>query len=196
MERNSPLNLLSELNEIGGRHEIGRVDMVESRLVGMKSRGLQNSWWDHPLHGCTQTRFTNTWSWNHSSKRLLPQVCRAGGPLRESMDAFMEKIPATTTGSVSLKLYKGSVTVTRRESPHSLYRQDISSFERGQIYDETDATGFSRLYGLPMRVRSMLESWDGLFSRLIHASYVSGLWSRLITVLGWFCILLLPFLSY
>ncbi|GFZ07885.1 arginosuccinate synthase family [Actinidia rufa] len=86
------------------------------------------------------------------------QVCRAGDPLRESMDAFIEKIPATTTGSVSLKLYKGSVTVTRRESPYNLYRQDISSFERGQIYDETDATGFSRLCVLPMRVRSMLES--------------------------------------
>ncbi|KAB1217334.1 Argininosuccinate synthase, chloroplastic [Morella rubra] len=69
----------------------------------------------------------------------------------------MEKITETTTGSVTLKLYKGSVTVTGRKSPHSLYRQDISSFENSLIYDQADAAGFIRLYGLPMRVRSMLK---------------------------------------
>ncbi|CAJ1943648.1 unnamed protein product [Sphenostylis stenocarpa] len=72
------------------------------------------------------------------------------------MDAFMQKITETTTGSLTLKLYKGSITVTSRTSPFSLYRQDISSFESGQIYDQADAAGFIRLYGLPMRVRAML----------------------------------------
>ncbi|GFP92063.1 argininosuccinate synthase chloroplastic, partial [Phtheirospermum japonicum] len=117
----SPASLLLELNDIGGKHGIGRVDMVENRLVMMKSRGV---WFD---------------------------------PLRESMDAFMKEITKTTTGSVTLKLYKGSVSVVGRESPNSLYRQDISSFERGQIYDQADADGFIRLYGLPMRVRAMHE---------------------------------------
>jgi len=78
-------------------------------------------------------------------------------PLRESMDSFMEKITETTTGSVVLKLYKGSVVVTSRKSPFSLYRQDISSFESSQIYDQADAAGFIRLYGLPIRVRAMLN---------------------------------------
>ncbi|MED6176519.1 hypothetical protein PIB30_088983 [Stylosanthes scabra] len=78
-------------------------------------------------------------------------------PLRESMDAFMQKITETTIGSVTLKLYKGSATVASRKSPYSLYRQDISSFESGKIYDQADAAVFIRLYGLLMRVRAMLE---------------------------------------
>ena len=69
----------------------------------------------------------------------------------------MEKFTETTTGSVTLKLYKGSVSVASRKSPYSLYRQDISSFESSQIYDQADAAGFIRLYGLPMRVRSKLK---------------------------------------
>uniref|UniRef100_A0A2N9EL13 argininosuccinate synthase n=1 Tax=Fagus sylvatica TaxID=28930 RepID=A0A2N9EL13_FAGSY len=131
----SPASLLTELNEIGGKHGIGRIDMVENRLVGMKSRGVY------------ETPGGNN-----------PLCCRRWfDPLRESMDAFMEKITETTTGSVTLKLYKGSVSVTGRKSPYSLYRQDISSFESSQIYDQADAAGFIRLYGLPMRVRSMLK---------------------------------------
>ena len=80
-------------------------------------------------------------------------------PLRHSMDAFMEKITETTTGSVTLKLYKGSLSVASRRSPYSLYRQDISSFEEGSgIYNQADAAGFIRLYGLPIRVRAMLQN--------------------------------------
>ncbi|KAG2389679.1 Argininosuccinate synthase [Vigna angularis] len=77
--------------------------------------------------------------------------------LRESMVAFMQKMTKTRTGSVTLKLYKGFVTVTSRTSHFSFYGQDISSLESGQIYDQADAVGFIRLYGLPMRVRAMLE---------------------------------------
>ncbi|KAI4336297.1 hypothetical protein L6164_014840 [Bauhinia variegata] len=161
----SPASLLTELNDIGGKHGIGRVDMVENRLVGMKSRGVYETPGGtilfiaaRELESLTLDR--ETIQVKDSLALKYAELVYAGrwfDPLRESMDAFMEKITETTIGSVTLKLYKGSVTVTGRKSPHSLYRQDISSFESGQIYDQADAAGFIRLYGLPMRVRAMLE---------------------------------------
>ncbi|XP_042388186.1 argininosuccinate synthase, chloroplastic-like [Zingiber officinale] len=161
----SPASLLSELNKVGGQHGIGRVDMVENRLVGMKSRGVYETpggtiLWAaaRELESLTLDRETI------QMKDLLAlkyaELVYAGrwfDPLRYAMDAFMERITETTTGSVTLKLYKGSVTVTSRTSPHSLYREDISSFETGAIYNQADAAGFIRLYGLPTRVRAMLE---------------------------------------
>ncbi|GMP34087.1 hypothetical protein CsSME_00007115 [Camellia sinensis var. sinensis] len=162
----SPASLLSELNEIGGRHGIGRIDMVENRLVGMKSRGVYETPGGTILFAAaleleSLTLDRETIQVKDTLALKYAELVYAGrwfDPLRESMDAFMEKITATTTGSVTLKLYKGSVTVTGRKSPYSLYRQDISSFESGQIYDQADAAGFIRLYGLPMRVRAMLEN--------------------------------------
>lgn len=161
----SPASLLTELNEIGGRHGIGRIDMVENRLVGMKSRGVYETPGGTILFAAAReleslTLDRETIQVKDSLALKYAELVYAGrwfDPLRESMDAFMEKITETTTGSVTLKLYKGSVTVTGRKSPYSLYRQDISSFESGQIYDQADAAGFIRLYGLPMRVRAMLE---------------------------------------
>ncbi|OVA17538.1 Argininosuccinate synthase [Macleaya cordata] len=161
----SPASLLSELNEIGGKHGIGRIDMVENRLVGMKSRGVYETPGGTILFTAAReleslTLDRETIQVKDSLALKYAELVYAGkwfDPLRESMDAFMEKITETTTGSVILKLYKGSVTVTGRKSPYSLYRQDISSFESGQIYDQADAAGFIRLYGLPMRVRAMLE---------------------------------------
>ncbi|KAJ8767043.1 hypothetical protein K2173_012554 [Erythroxylum novogranatense] len=162
----SPASLLSELNEIGGRHGIGRIDMVENRLVGMKSRGVYETPGGTILFAAVReleslTLDRETMQVKDSLALKYAELVYAGrwfDPLRESMDAFMEKITATTTGSVTLKLYKGSLSVTGRTSPYSLYREDISSFESGQIYNQADAAGFIRLYGLPMRVRSMLEN--------------------------------------
>ncbi|KVH98984.1 Argininosuccinate synthase [Cynara cardunculus var. scolymus] len=161
----SPASLLSELNDIGGRHGIGRIDMVENRLVGMKSRGVYETPGGtilaaacRELESLTLDReaiqFKDTMALKYAE---LVYAGRWFDPLRESMDAFMENITKTTTGSVRLKLYKGSVIVASRKSPYSLYREDISSFESGQIYDQADAAGFIKLYGLPMRVRAMLE---------------------------------------
>ncbi|KAG5056806.1 hypothetical protein JHK82_011807 [Glycine max] len=163
--RLSPASLLAELNEIGGKHGIGRVDMVENRLVGMKSRGVYETPGGTILFAAAReleslTLDRETIQVKDSLALKYAELVYAGrwfDPLRESMDAFMQKITETTTGSVTLKLYKGSVTATSRTSPFSLYRQDISSFESGQIYDQADAAGFIRLYGLPMRVRAMLE---------------------------------------
>ncbi|XP_064953191.1 argininosuccinate synthase, chloroplastic-like isoform X2 [Musa acuminata AAA Group] len=160
----SPASLLSELNEIGGRHGIGRIDMVENRLVGMKSRGVYETPGGTILWAAARELESLTLDREAiQMKDMLAlkyaELVYAGrwfDPLRHSMDAFMEKITETTTGSVTLKLYKGSVTVASRKSPYSLYREDISSFETGSIYNQADAAGFIRLYGLPMRVRSML----------------------------------------
>ncbi|MCO5601784.1 hypothetical protein L7F22_055909 [Adiantum nelumboides] len=163
-ERLSPANLLAALNEVGGRHGIGRIDMVENRLVGMKSRGVYETPGGTIL--TTAVRELESLTLDRETMQLkdtlaikYAELVYAGrwfDPLRESLDAFMEKVSSTTTGSVILKLFKGSVNVTSRKSPFSLYREDISSFEEGSgIYNQADAAGFIRLYGLPMRVRAM-----------------------------------------
>ncbi|KAJ1686139.1 hypothetical protein LUZ63_017529 [Rhynchospora breviuscula] len=161
----SPASLLAELNTIGGKHGIGRIDMVENRLVGMKSRGVYETpggtiMWHAARELESLTLDRETMQVKDMFALKYAELVYAGrwfDPLRESMDAFMDKITKKTTGSVRLKLYKGSVTVASRTSPYSLYREDISSFENGQIYNQGDAEGFIRLYGLPTRVRAMLE---------------------------------------
>jgi len=161
----TPASLLSLLNDIGGKHGIGRIDMVENRLVGMKSRGVYETPGGTILNAAVReleslTLDRDTMQVKDSLALKYAELVYAGrwfDPLRESMDAFMEKITETTTGSVTLKLYKGSIMVASRTSPNSLYREDISSFETGDIYNQADAAGFIRLYGLPTRVRSMLE---------------------------------------
>ncbi|KAM2286586.1 hypothetical protein ACFX1S_039034 [Malus domestica] len=162
----SPASLLDHLNQIGGKHGIGRVDMVENRLVGMKSRGVYETPGGTILFTAAReleslTLDRETMQVKDSLALKYAELVYAGrwfDPLRESLDSFMKEISKTTTGSVTLKLYKGSVTVTSRKSPYSLYRQDISSFESGDIYDQADAAGFIRLYGLPIRVRAMLDA--------------------------------------
>lgn len=157
--------MLAELNEIGGRHGIGRIDLVENRLVGMKSRGVYETPGGTILFAAVrelESLSLDREAMQHKDLLALKyaELVYAGkwfDPLREALDAYMTKITETTTGSVTLKLYKGSVTATSRKSPFSLYNQDISSFESGSIYNQADAAGFIRLYGLPTRVRAMLE---------------------------------------
>ncbi|KAF3779638.1 Argininosuccinate synthase [Nymphaea thermarum] len=164
-EHFSPATMLAKLNEIGGKHGVGRIDMVENRLVGMKSRGVYETPGGTIMFAAVReleslTLDRETMQIKDSLALKYAELVYAGrwfDPLRESMDAFMEKITEGTTGSVVLKLYKGSVTVVSRKSPNSLYRQDISSFESGGNYDQADAAGFIRLYGLPTRVRAMQE---------------------------------------
>lgn len=162
----SPASLLAELNEIGGKHGIGRVDMVENRLIGVKSRGVYETPGGTIMSAALRelealTLDMETMQWKDMLALKYAELVYAGrwfDPLRESMDAFMETITSTITGSVSLKLFKGSVNVVSRTSPYSLYREDICSFENGDVYNPADAEGFIKLYGLPARVRAMLES--------------------------------------
>ena len=157
----SPAKLLAALNEVGGR-----IDMVENRLVGMKSRGVYEKPGGTILTAAVReleslTLDRETMQFKDTLALKYAELVYAGrwfDPLRESLDAFMERVSSTTTGSVKLKLFKGSVSVASRKSPYSLYREDISSFEEGSgIYNQADAAGFIRLYGLPMRVRAMQQ---------------------------------------
>ncbi|KAJ1396233.1 Rossmann-like alpha/beta/alpha sandwich fold [Sesbania bispinosa] len=164
-KRLSPGNLVAELNEIGGRHGVGRVDLVEDRIVGMKSRGVYETPGGTILFTALRdleclTLDRETLQLKDSLALKYAELVYAGrwfDPLRDSLDSFMQKITETTTGSVTLKLYKGNAAVTGRKSPYSLYREDIASFESGDIYNHADAVGFIRLYGLPMRIRAMME---------------------------------------
>ena len=147
----SPTNLLAVLNELRGRHGFGRVDLMENRLVGMKSRGVYETLGGtiltmvvRELESLTLDR--ETMLVKDSIALKYAKLVYAGRwfyPLRQSMDAFMEKITEMTTGAVRLKLYKGSLSVASQRSAYSLYRQDISSFEEGSgIYNQADTAGF------------------------------------------------------
>jgi len=162
-----PVSLLELLNEIGARNAVGRVDLVENRFVGIKSRG------------CYETPGGTLLI---SAHRELEALCLERDvahfkqhiglkyaelvyfglwftPLREALDAFIEKTQDTMTGTVTLSLYKGNVAVASRQSEYSLYRTDLSSFTMGAEYDQKDAAGFIKILGLPSRsrVRSRFE---------------------------------------
>ena len=156
-----PVQLLERLNEIGARHGVGRIDIVENRLVGMKSRGV------YEAPGGTILR---------EAHEALESICldretshfKAGvalryselvyngqwfSPLREALDAFVEPTQETASGRVRLELYKGSVRVTGRSSAFSLYREEFATFGRDEVYSQADAEGFIHLFGLPQKIR-------------------------------------------
>jgi argininosuccinate synthase len=161
----SGVALLSELNQIGGEHGIGRIDLVENRFVGMKSRGC----YETPggtiimaahkeLEALTLDRDTA-----HYKEKLALDYAELvyNGlwftPLRESLDAFFEKASESTTGEVTMRLYKGTLQPVSRKSPYSLYSLDIASFTMGAEYDQRDARGFINLIGLPIQVQASLK---------------------------------------
>ncbi len=159
----SPATLVQTLNEIGGRHGVGRADLVENRLIGIKSRGV----YETPggtmlvtalkaLESITLDR-DSAHEKERSSTRYAELVYFGQwfSPLKEAFDAFVDSITEPVTGSVTLKLYKGNASVVSRTSPNSLYSEDLASFNmRG--YDATDSAGFIRLFGLPLRGRKRL----------------------------------------
>jgi len=158
-----PVQLLEDLNEIGGTNGIGRVDLVENRVVGMKSRGVYETPGGTLL--ITAHRELESLCLDRQTRQqkdilaiTYSQLVYEGHwftPLREAMDAFFAKTQETVTGSVTLRLFKGTMTVLSRKSPFSLYRQDIASFDTGN-YNHHDAEGFINLLGLPAAVRSRL----------------------------------------
>ena len=161
-ERMSGLGLVKALNAIGAEHGIGRIDLVENRFVGMKSRGCYETpggtlimYAHRELESLTLDRSTL-----HYKQRLALDYAEMvyNGlwftPLREALDAFFEATSSTTTGEVTLRLYKGSIEPVSRKSPYSLYSLDIASFTMGAAYDQKDALGFINLIGLPIRVRA------------------------------------------
>ena len=157
----SPLAMVKELNEIGGRNGIGRIDMVENRFVGMKSRGVYEAPGLTILYDAHRIieQLTMDRDLMHLRDRLAPEVAEMvyyGFWYTAKMDAllaFIRDAQKHVTGEVSLNLYKGNIMVDGRSSPNSLYDEGIASMEGGGSYNQTDAEGFLRIQGLPLRVQ-------------------------------------------
>jgi argininosuccinate synthase len=158
------VELLETLNKIGAEHGIGRIDLVENRFVGMKSRGCYETpggtlimFAHRELEALTLDKNTL-----HYKQRLAldyAEIVYNGlwfTPLREALDAFFDAVCATTTGEVKLRLYKGNIQPVSRKSPYSLYSLKIASFTMGADYDQKDARGFINLIGLPIQVRALV----------------------------------------
>jgi argininosuccinate synthase len=157
--------LLEQLNALGGEHGIGRIDLVENRFVGMKSRGCYETPGGailmaavRELEALTLDRTTL-----HYKQKLAldyAEMVYNGTwftPLREALDAFLEKVAEPVTGEVTMRLYKGNLEPVSRKSSNSLYSLDIASFTMGASYDQKDALGFINLIGLPIKVRASLK---------------------------------------
>ncbi|MGB6678941.1 MAG: argininosuccinate synthase [Terriglobales bacterium] len=157
-----PVSLVDLLNEVGGRNAIGRVDLVENRFVGIKSRGCYETPGGTLLitaHRelealCLERDVTHFKQHIGLKYAELAYFGLWFAPLREALDAFVEATQKDVSGSVTLSLYKGNVSVVSRQSEHSLYRTDLSSFTMGDSYDQKDAAGFIRILGLPSRSRA------------------------------------------
>jgi argininosuccinate synthase len=164
-QRKSALEMVQGLNEIGGRNGVGRIDIVENRFVGMKSRGVYEAPGMTILYAAHQLleQITLDRDLTHLRDRLSPEVAEMvyyGLWYVPKMDALMSFIRETqkpVTGEVTLNLYKGNILVASRTSPHSLYDDAIASMEAGGSYDQTDATGFLRIMGLPYRVQGRVR---------------------------------------
>lgn len=166
----SPANLLAKLNELGRANGIGRLDLVENRFVGMKSRGMYETPGGTillPAHRAIES-ITLDRGAAHLKDQLMPQYAELiyngfwFSPEREMLQALIDKSQEKVTGTVRLKLYKGGVHVIGRESPHSLYDQDLVTFEEGAVaYDHRDAAGFIKLNALRLRTLAQRKKRDG-----------------------------------
>lgn len=160
------VNLLEYLNALGGENGIGRVDMVENRVVGMKSRGVYETpggtilFIAHQaLESITLDRETMHYKEIVASK--YAELIYYGlwfSPLKKSLDAFIDSTQGNVTGTVRLKIYKGNCTVVGRKSPYSLYQSDLATFGGSKIYQHKDAEGFINLFGLPLWVQGWMKT--------------------------------------
>ena len=162
-EKLSAVALVQTLNKIGGRNGVGIVDMVENRVVGMKSRGVYETpggsilYYAHEEleHLCLDRQ---SYAFKQHVACEMSQLIYGGlwfTPLREALSAFVDSTQKTVTGNVRLKLYKGGIASAGSSSPYSLYSHDLASFTTGELYNHSDAKGFVRLYGLPVLVRAL-----------------------------------------
>jgi argininosuccinate synthase len=162
-ERLSPAALLTRLNELGGRNGVGRLDLVENRFVGMKSRGVYETPGGTVLSVAHRAMESITLDRGaaHLKDELMPRYAELiyngfwFSPEREALQALIDKTQERVNGVVRLKLYKGNVTVVGRKSPNSLYRLDYVTFEEDQVYNQRDAEGFIKLNALRLRLGAM-----------------------------------------
>ena len=162
--------IIMKLNELGAKHGIGICDIVENRVVGMKSRGVYETPGGTILYEAHQQleelvldRATTEVKKDMGNK--LSQVVYEGKwftPLREAIQAFVESTQEYVTGEVKFKLYKGNIIKAGTTSPYSLYNESLASFTTGDLYDHHDADGFINLFGLPLKVRAMMKKANGI----------------------------------
>ncbi|MDP6381416.1 MAG: argininosuccinate synthase, partial [Phycisphaerae bacterium] len=159
------VELTGRLNALGGKHAVGQIDIVENRLVGIKSRGVYEApggtilYVAHAaLESLTLDRDTLHYKMLLAERYAeLVYFGKWFAPLREALDAFVEKTQAPVTGTVRLKLFKGHCLLAGMNSPNSLYREDMASFVMGDEYDPGEATGFIHLFGLSLKVKALLD---------------------------------------
>ncbi len=160
--------MLDKLNKIGGINGIGLIDIVENRLVGMKSRGVYETpggsilfYAHNELEYLCLDKQTIAYKSQLSIK--FAELVYSGEwftPLREALSAFVVETQKTVTGHVKLKLYKGNIIPAGVTSPYSLYNEELSSFKPGDLYNHKDAEGFINLFGLPIKVRAMMQQQE------------------------------------
>jgi argininosuccinate synthase len=168
-QRMDPVTLVETLNKIAGANGVGRVDMVENRLVGMKSRGVYETPGGTVLY--TAHRGLETLCLDRDTMHFKDMLAVRYAelvyygqwftPLKRALDAFVEKTQERVTGTARVKLYKGSCTIAGVKSPYSLYREDLATFGADQVYNQRDAEGFINLFGLPIQVEALLNLGPG-----------------------------------
>lgn len=168
-EKYAPAEMIEKLNEIGGKNAIGVIDLVENRVVGMKSRGVYETPGGTILyaahaeleHLCLDKQ---TMSFKTLVANKFAELAYSGEwftPLMEAIIAFIDETQKTVTGTVKLKLYKGNIIPAGAESTYSLYDESLASFTTGELYNHKDAEGFINLFGLPLKVRAYVKKKNG-----------------------------------
>ncbi len=164
-QRMPPVELLYALNRLGGESGVGRIDLVENRLVGMKSRGVYETPGGTILYAAH--RELESLVLTKDVLRLKEMLAQRYAdlvyygqwysPMRQALDAFVQSTQEKVSGTVRLKLYKGNVIVEGRKSPNSLYREDFATFSEDEVYNQKDAEGFINLFGLPLKVKALID---------------------------------------
>ena len=168
-EKLSPSDIIKTLNKIGGRNAIGTIDLVENRVVGMKSRGVYETPGGTILYAAHKELEylcldKQTQSFKQIVSNRFAELAYSGEwftPLMEAIMAFVDDTQKTVTGSVKLKLYKGNIIPAGSKSPYSLYNESLASFTTGDLYNHKDAEGFINLFGLPLKVRALVNKANG-----------------------------------
>jgi argininosuccinate synthase len=163
------VELIEKLNELGGKNGIGIVDMVENRLVGMKSRGVYETPGGTILYKAHQALETitldrDTQHYKELIAQKFSELVYYGQwftPLREALSAFVNTTQQTVTGDVRLKLYKGNLILAGITSPYTLYSEEVATFGEDEVYNQMDSQGFINLFGLPIKVKAMLDQQRG-----------------------------------
>lgn len=164
-----PAIIVKKLNEIGGKNAIGTIDLVENRVVGMKSRGVYETPGGTILYAAHKELEylcldKQTQSFKQIVANKFAELTYSGEwftPLREALSAFVDSTQQTVTGKVKLKLYKGNIIPAGATSPYSLYSEDLASFTTGELYNHKDAEGFINLFGLPLKVNALVKKHNG-----------------------------------